>query len=274
MAATQTHELPPILRGSEQQQLASIRDYLVRLATSLNKINDATIISSSSNDKATKKISDDLKQQASDLRSLIIKTADALDVRIETNAEGIDDINGTISTLSSTYVAQSAFGAYKETVQSTIENTAKAQIAAYNYESIVLGIVGDDLDALHAFANLLSGEIRRGVIRDPSTGLDVLGIAISQKLVFVSSDQPDASVVGPDYETYYRIDTNYAQTFGLYTSTGWQFWINGQKVGWFDSTAETALHVASMITESSVRFGEDWIIDQNSNGIGFRYIGG
>ena len=42
-----THELPPILRGSEQQQLAALRDYLVRLAQSLNAVDSATIVSSS-----------------------------------------------------------------------------------------------------------------------------------------------------------------------------------------------------------------------------------
>jgi hypothetical protein len=272
MAATATHELPPMLRGSEQQQLTDIRDYLVRLATSLNKLDNATVISSSSSDKVTKKLTEDIKQQATDLRSLIIKTADALDVRIETNSDSIDDINGTISTLGNTYVAQSQFGAYQETVLQTIQNTAKNIVESYDYASQITAL-NDDLHSLSEYLTMIDGEIRRGVIEDPLTHQDVLGIAISQKLVFVSSDQPNASKVGPDQEIYYRIDTTQAQTFGLYTSTGWQFWINGQKVGWFDSTAETALHVASMITESNIQFGENWLWDQNSNGIGLRYIG-
>lgn len=266
MASTLTHELPPILRGTEQQQISVLRDYLVRLAQSLNSVNNATVITNSSNDKATKRITDDIKQQASDLRSLIIKTADALDVRIETNSSEIDDINGTISTLGNTYVAQSTFGAYQETVLQTIQNTAKNVVESYDYASQITAL-NEGLDTLSEYLTMIDGEIRRGVIEDPVTHQDVLGIAISQKLVFTSG------TVEKDGQTYYRIDSSQAQTFGLYTSTGWQFWINGQKVGWFDSTAESALHVASMITESSIRFGEDWIIDQNSNGIGFRYIG-
>ena len=110
MASTLTHELPPILRGTEQQQLTVLRDYLVRLAQSLNTVDTATVVSSTSSTKATEKVTADLKQQASDLRSLIIKTADALDVRIEENSSEINDINGTISTLWNTYVTQSAFG--------------------------------------------------------------------------------------------------------------------------------------------------------------------
>lgn len=263
---TTTHELPPILRGSEQQQLSALRDYLVRLAQSLNAVDSATIVTSSTSDKVTKRVTDDLKQQAADLRSLIIKTADALDVRIETNAEGIDDINGTISTLGNTYVTQSAFGTYKESVLQTIENTAKATIESYGYSSMISAL-NAGLDSISEYLTLIDGEIRRGVIEDPLTHQDVLGIAISQSLVFTSG------TVEQDGLTYYRIDSSQAQTFGLYTSTGWQFWINGQKVGWFDSTSSSALHVASAIIESGLRFGEDWILDQNSNGIGFRYIG-
>lgn len=263
---TALHELPPILRGNEQEQLLLLRDYLVRLAQSLNAVDSATIVTSSTSDKVTKRVTDDLKQQAADLRSLIIKTADALDVRIETNAEGIDGINGTISTLGNTYVTQSAFGTYKESVLQTIENTAKATIESYGYASQISAL-NAGLDSFSEYLTLIDGEIRRGVIEDPLTHQDVLGIAISQSLVFTSG------TVEQDGLTYYRIDSSQAQTFGLYTSTGWQFWINGRKVGWFDSTSSSALHVASAIIESGLRFGEDWILDQNSNGIGLRYIG-
>ena len=124
------------------------------------------------------------------------------------------------------------------------------------------------MDTLSEFLTLLNGEIRRGIVRDPSTGQDVLGIAISQSLVFSGAEKQDDDII------YYRIDSSLAQTFGLYTSTGWQFWISGRKVGWFDSTDATgALHVSSAIIENGLRFGEDWIVDQNSNGIGLRYIG-
>jgi len=266
MATTMTHELPPMLRGTEQQQLASMRDYLVRLAQSLNAVDSSTVITSSTNTKASKKMTEDIKQQAADLRSLIIKTADALNVKIETNSYEIDGINGTIAGFENTYVAQSTFGTYQESVQQTIENTAKNTIESYGFASQITAL-NDNLNSLNQYLTLINGEIRRGVIEDPLTHQDVLGIAISQSLVFTSG------TVEQDGNVYYRIDSSQAQTFGLYTSTGWQFWINGQKVGWFDSTAESALHVASLITESNARFGEDWIIDQNINGIGFRYIG-
>lgn len=267
MATTLTHELPPMLKGSEQQQIAAMRDYLVRLAQTLNTVQNATTVSSSSNTAATKKITEDIKQQASDLRSLIIKTADALDVKIETNSSEIDDINGTIAILGNTYVSQSQFGSYQESVLTTIQNTATNIIESYDYASQLLAI-NSDLSSLTEYLNLINGEIRRGYIEDPVTHQNVLGIAISQSLSYAAG-----TIGGPDGNTYYEIDSSQAQTFGLYTSTGWQFWINGQKVGWFDSQSSSALHVASAIIENSLRFGDDWIIDQNGTGIGLRYIG-
>lgn len=268
MASTLTHELPPILRGTEQQQLTVLRDYLVRLAQSLNAVDTAPVVSSSVSTKATEKVTADIKQQAADLRSLIIKTADALDVRIETNAEGIEDINGTISTLGNTYVAQSTFGTYSQSVQTTIKQLADGVSDLYSKTEVITAHDTAQDGLLNQYITLLNGEIRRGYILDPSTGQDVLGIAISQSLVYASGTKTEGE------NTYYEIDSSLAQTFGLYTSTGWQFWVNGRKAGWFDSTdADAALHIASAIIENGLRFGEDWIIDQNSNGIGLRYIG-
>ena len=62
------------------------------------------------------------------------------------------------------------------------------------------------------------------------------------------------------------------QTFGLYTSAGWQFWINGVRRGWF-SSEDSMLHVANIIAEDKLRAGSDWEIS-TAGGFGLRYIGG
>lgn len=268
MAITKTHELPPILRGSEQQQLSALRDYLVRLSQSLNAVESATVITTTANTKSAQKLTQELKQQATDLKSLIIKTADALNVEITHNTNSIEDINGTIETFGSTYVAQSEFGTYQQSMQTTIQNLSSGVSELYNSVDDIT-VRNQEQDAeLEQYLTLLNGQIRRGFIDDPDhPGQKIIGIAISQSLVFTSGTYDEAGL------TYYEIDSTKAQTFGLYTSTGWQFWVNGQKVGWFDSTSESALHVASLITEKNARFGENWIIDTNSNGIGFRYVG-
>jgi hypothetical protein len=263
------HELPPILKGSEQEQLVAMRDYLVRLAQSLDAVSaDTTAIvqtkaGSAAPSGAGKPASnaaslDDLKRQATLLKSLIVKTADQI---VET-AEG-------------TYVHSDSFGDYYEDIESKVQETARATIETYDLTEIVSGIVG--LDKIQSFMTLVDGEIRRGVILDPTTGQDAIGIAISQHMSFYADDDPDPShqpVTGQDGQTYYRIQDQ--QTFGFYTSTGWQFWINGQKVGWFDSTAaDGALHISSAVIENHVQMGDSWMLDitDNGEGIGFRYIG-
>lgn len=272
MATTGTHELPPILRGSEQQQLASIRDYLVRLAQSLNAVQNAPTVISGLSPAAAKIKTDELQQQATDLKSLIIKTADAMDVRIETNSYDISVLGETVENVKTTYVTSDYLnGTYMNTVQQTIENTVNNIVEHYNYTDIVTGIVGTDIDNLKSFATMVQGEIRRGVIYDATLQMDVLGIAISQSMEFYENDPGHPPTTEGGLE-YFRIKAN--QTFGFYTSYGWQFYVNGQKVGWFDSTdSVAALHVSSAIIENGLRFGEDWIIDQSGNGIGFRYIG-
>ena len=68
--------------------------------------------------------------------------------------------------------------------------------------------------------------------------------------------------------SYYELSPG--QTLGLYTSTGWQFWVNGRKVGWFDS-ADGMLHTVSQVVEEEIRIG-DWVISA-VGGYGIKYTG-
>ena len=271
------HELPPVLKGTEEQQLIAMRDYLVRLAQSLDRVaaDNATVLAEVKGRTAKGKSSvradpatvEELQEQANLLKSLIIKTANEV-------TQYVDD-----GFLMTTYASDTGVtGYYQEILRSQVETTAGSVIESYDFGNIVSAVVQDDFDSIQAFMTLIDGEIRRGVIEDPTTHQDVIGIAISQKMSFYSNDDPDPShqpIIGEDGQTYYRIQEN--QTFGFYTSTGWQFWINGQKVGWFDSTSsDAALHVASAVIENHVQIGSKWLIDVTDGGeeIGFRYIGG
>ncbi len=261
------HELPPILTGTEQQQLVAMRDYLVRLAQSLDTVSSAKVVTetaktgnartrkSGSSAAADSVTMSDVIAQATALRSLIIKTAE----QIESNVAG-------------NYVANSTFGTYQEIVARDIEDTAKSTIEHYNYAAIVSGIVGDDISAIKTYIQQMDGEIKRGVIYDEERGIDVFGIAISQNLQLGEAVINDGE--GGDNLTYYRVEG--MKTFGLYTSYGWQFWIEGKRVGWFDSTAnDGALHIASAVVQDHIQMGDSWMLDitDDGGGIGFRYIG-
>lgn len=92
----------------------------------------------------------------------------------------------------------------------------------------------DELTAdLDTYKNYMSGRIITGYITD-ADGNTSIGIAISQTLSLTGESQ---TIDGTEY---YELEPT--QTVGIYTSTGWEFWINGAKAGYFTS-ADSYLHV-------------------------------
>lgn len=218
---------------------------------------------------------EDLWETSTDLRSQIIQSANNLRIDIEANAGSINELNGQVTNIMNTYVtADYMEGQFTSSLMQTITNNINYIVEHYDYKEIVKGLVGGDIATLKSFATLINGEIRRGMVYDPALGTDVIGIAISQSIQFYEEDDPDPLKRPEDIggTLYYHIKSN--QTFGFYTSYGWQFWVNGQKVGWFDSMdSKAALHVASEVVEDGIQFGSSWEVSQSSSGIGFRYIG-
>ena len=222
------------MQGSAEQQLAALRDYLFRLAGSLESVQSAQAVSvgtaakSGAGDAAEK-----IKQNARELKALIIKTADTITAEMDSREE---EYKGY-------FLAQSEFGDFEENLDLRIATSARNVVESYDYASAIRGVQ----DA----CTQISGEIRRGFLNDPDhPGEMVFGIAISSDLRFTGA-QP----VERDGYEYYELEGR--QTFGLYTATGWQFWIGGHKAGWFDSH-DGMLHVANVYVEDNLRFGETW----------------
>ena len=262
------YEYPPILTGDALQQIAALRDYLVRRvresdaetvplsalrATSpgggslwappggelLPKATEGGVHSESRIHHS------ELTQASAALRSLIVKTADLVEHYVEELRTELHE----------DYVAISDYGSYYETIESKVSQTARGTVESYQYQ--------EQLDALDQYTAQLSGQIRRGLITDPETQETVLGIAISQDLRFTGR------TVTEDGLEYWELSPG--QTLGLYTSTGWQFWINGSKRGWFDST-DGMLHVSQILVEDRLQHGADWLVT-TAGGYGIRYIG-
>ena len=250
-------ELPPQVSGSEDA--VKLRDYLVRLAQSLEPVTEskAMVVTQKAVGKAQDKTVKDIQAQAAELKALIIKTAD----KIYSYADSkVEEYNGL-------YVAQSDFGSYYEVIKSDVETTARGTVESYHYADLITtaqSTAEDAASAAEAYRNELNGQIRRGIMEDPSTHELHLGIAISENLEFTGQTQPSGG------HTYYRLKSG--QTLGLYTSTGWQFWINGVKRGWF-SSEDSMLHVSNIVVEERLQIGSDWEIT-TTNGFGLRYIGG
>lgn len=255
-------EKPPILRGTEQDQLNAIRDYLFRMAQSLSEAAAAPAVAVTetvrpdgsrvyeSGGSAGRSI-DDIRNSANELRSLIIKTAN--DVKAYTNKR--------IEKFSGYYVAQSDFGQYIQDYSNEIITTALGDVN-------ILKMV-EDIEGLNHYVTEINGEIRRGFVEDPDhPGQYVIGIAVSQNLVFNAEETRQDG----EGRTYYKLESG--QTFGLYTSTGWQFWIDGHKRGWFDSS-DGMLHVAQIVVEQSLQIGDSWLITAATDGSEFeiKFIG-
>lgn len=250
------YDLPPAPRGTTEEQLTDLRNYLFRLSGQLSAAADSPIMTVQSNSRSGAIItptsgtasSAAIKEQLVPLRELIIKTAK--DIKV---AE--DRIT---SVLKSEYVANSTFGEYRESAQLIQEQTAARISENYEHFSQVISSLDDDTSTMF---QKIQGQIQRGYIE--INGQPYFGIAISDRMEFGSGTMVQ------DGETYREIVGQI--NCGLYTATGWMFFLNNQRAGWFDST-DGLLHVEHIYIESSLRMG-NWLISTGGKW-GLRYIGG
>ena len=269
-------ELPPILSGSSAQQLSALRAYLVRVAQQLNTVDTAgsagiiaknvgSLSSSTEQNEKSEKSIEEVRKNARDLRALIVKTANGLSGDIISSQDQqrryVDDATEQLSSL---LVAKSEFGSFTEKIETQISTTARGVVESYRYDELISS-AEDNISLLQSYMTNMDGEIRRGIVTDPDTDELVTGIAISQNLQFTGS-----VIHGDDGAEYYELSTG--QTFGLYTSTGWQFWIDGHKRGWYDSV-DGMLHIANTAVEDTLQIGGSWRL-LNDNGLGIKFIGG
>lgn len=279
------NEKPPMLGGDVARDLAAIRDYLFRMARSLEEVQTAAgtgavvtygptgqqIRTTSEDVKASEDI-EAIRKNAAELRSLIIKSADDLQDQIVAGDDNViaytdrkvDEYNGL-------YVAKSEFGDFTETINTVIENTARGVVESYDYQSGINSLQ-DSIELMQNYYTAIDGEIRRGIVEDPETHEYVTGIAIAQVLRFSGECGPSDEHNPGDGYTYYYM--NEGQTFGLYTSVGWQFWVNGYRKGWY-SSIDGMLHVAGIYVENTLQLGPNWaFVSPASNELEIRYIGG
>ena len=271
------YDMPPILSGSAQQQLSSLRSYLVRMAGQLNSAaqqaegyqgkievtaEGGRVFSTGA---AAAEDAQSARKNAEALRQLIVKTGQQLSESIDSSSQDARHYaDGRIDALSSYYLAKSEFGSFAESVESRMDATARGVVESYGLESRIES-AREGLELIQYYISDMDGQIRRGIVTDPQTGLEVTGIAISQNLQFTG-----AVVKGEDGANYYRLSPG--QTFGLYTSTGWQFWIDGSMKGWYNSV-DGMLHIANVAVEDTLQLGGGWQL-LDAGGLGIKYTGG
>ena len=183
-------EQPPILSGPAAQQAQLLRDYLVRMVRQLQTQGSTEALEAAvrrsieaSAGKTREAAALDARRRALELKSLIVKTAD----------EVVELMDRELASLSGVYVAQSDFGVYAETTLRTIEDTARQTVESFQYDAR-LDAANAALGTLEQTVTSLNGQIRRGVIEDPATHEDVLGIAISENVSFTGQVEDENGV--------------------------------------------------------------------------------
>lgn len=149
-----------------------------------------------------------------------------------------------------------------DSLNEAFEAAARGVVDSYGYTAAI-NEINELLSNVDSDATETKAQVRRSYATDPVTGEVARGIAISDQLSFTGTVQ---TVSG--YE-YHELSPN--QTFGIYTASGWQFWVNGSKYGWFDGT-DGSFHTQDLSAVTSLTVGNNWTLT-NSGGLGIKYAG-
>jgi hypothetical protein len=244
---------PPMLTGSAEQQVLQMRTYLYQLAEALNvalaEVDKKTDTSVAQVQQVVSTTQSENTSSYANLRDLIVKTADTVYLVQDTLKH----------TMSSDYVAISAFGSYYESIKSDVEETAKGVLTNYNFDAKIDDLRGDYGNLLGWTARV-EGYIRQGIIGEDDDGLPVIGIAIGQNLRSLGKQ----TVEGVEYDI---LDDT--QSCAFYTSTGISFRLGGREVAYLTNEREfiTMLEVGTTMT-----LGGKWIVS-HANGFTIKWIG-
>lgn len=250
-------QAPPILSGTEAQQLLSVRNYLFtmykQLNTALNNLDETnfteggaarTVVSGGLSEDAQKTIA----QQTSSLKSLIIKNADIVKAeldRIETE-------------LRSNYVAVSDYGEFTEDITSRIDITAARAEAAYDYTATVENAVGDVAADFDRYVVKTSGNITSGIV-DWNGATPIFGVAVGQDIV--------TEKVTVDGEEYDEIQPN--SFLSVFTATKLSFRQNDIEVAYLSNEK---LYITTAHITSKIELADKWTID-TKNGFAIKWVG-
>lgn len=193
-------------------------------------------------------VEEQLKQEAEELRETLLSDIENVQGQIDYLSLTLNgDIEASVPGLELVEQIRLAILALPERIEETYSYAMEL-----NSENI-------------AFQKTIDSFIRRGYLNDPGSGDPIFGIAVGQNLSFTASE-----ITADDGLTYYELDPT-RNRLGLYTATGWQFWIDGAKIGWFDSD-ERQLHVPEMIVDNMLNLGGGWSITA-VGGFGIKYTG-
>ena len=237
--------MPPSPRGSVQEQLVRQYSYLFQMAQQLNvALGQLESGGTAAPSGGTAAPAAEREQQYQTLKSMIVKTADTVQRRM-------DQLSAR---LEGEYVASSEFGSYIEKLSAYIEAHPDALTQYYSFCSDLQGDV-DAVDA--AFGSYKAGTegyIRTGVVYYEGA-LPVYGVAVGQNLTTTLVDGVE-TVAQNDFRA-------------TFTAKRLSFWQDSTEVAY---VSDNRLYIRDITVLDSVTLG-GWKL-ASENGLAFQWIGG
>ena len=247
--------MPPEPTGSVQQQLAEQYAYLFQMAQQLNLALeqwDATAQLGRAAQQTARAVAADAEAVASGydkLRSLIVKTADAVERKMD----------ALRTELSGEYMAISDFGTYVEKLNAVIEADPSALTQYYRYFARLQAAV-DAVDAdFTAYRTATEGYIKTGIV-DYDGAVPVYGVAVGQNLETAVDANTGETVIE---KKHFR---------AIFTARRLGFWEDGVEVAY---VSDHRLYITRVEALESLTVGE-WRIGAApaEDGLTIKWIGG
>ena len=238
--------MPAYPSGTVEQQVLQQYSYLFQMAQQLNLTLEAAESSRTAAVQAAGKsrAAQGTEQEYQNLKSLIIKTADTVQRRMDQLSAWLEG----------EYVASSEFGSYVEKLSAYIEAHPDALTQYYSFCSDLQGDV-DAVDA--AFGSYKAGTegyIRTGVVYYEGA-LPVYGVAVGQNLTTTLVDGVE-TVAQNDFRA-------------TFTAKRLSFWQDSTEVAY---VSDNRLYIRDITVLDSVTLG-GWKL-ASENGLAFQWIGG
>ena len=221
------------------------------------------------------------------LRALIIKTADEVEEKTQIDLSGLRDLINqldtyveenyvTIAEASRSYVAQSDFGTYQDSVNQTL--TLHGDYI--NQQIAMTTVLQADVDKVSAdfytWITETQGYIRFGIVgeRDDETHTPIIGIAIGQDLkVMVDANGEEITTQVPleDGRVIECVTIKQESFRAIYAADELSFWNGPVKIAYMNGNR---LYITNVVALASLQVGYWSMNDDGVNGLTLKWIGG
>ena len=238
--------MPPSPRGSVQEQLVRQYSYLFQMAQQLNvALGQLESGGTAAPSGGTAAPAAEREQQYQTLKSMIVKTADTVQRRM-------DQLSAK---LTGEYVAASEFGTYVERLNAYLEANPEALTQYYSFFADLQASTETVSAAFEQYRLETEGYIRTGIVYYDGA-VPVYGVAVGQDLTCREID--GQRVVE---------QSNFRAVF---TASRLSFWQDATEVAY---VSNNRLYITNITVLGGIDVGQ-WSMEAAEGGLAFRWIGG